>query len=222
MENASKALLIAASILFAMIVLGLLLYLFNAMNIMGQADEESKLIKQISEFNAEYEAYNKQIMYGTDVITLVNKAIDNNIKVDRDEMRPYYVDVTLTIDNDYQTMRKVDTLNTTTGKREYGSASAVGGAVEFRGGYKYTLRSITDTSSQDNFRMDPKFVQFFAADVHDSIDETESGGILSITYTFSALTQFKRSTFTCEEMEYDQENGRIKHIRIKERKQVVF
>ncbi len=80
MENASKALLIAGGILLAMMVLALLVYMLNAMGDMQESQNTRLLTKQIEEFNKSYLAYDKTRMYGTDVITVVNNAKENNIK----------------------------------------------------------------------------------------------------------------------------------------------
>ena len=77
MENVSKALLIAGGILIAIIIISLFLSMYNRVSSIAKTEEEKKEIEQIQEFNAGYEAFDKSIMYGVDVITLFNK-IDNN------------------------------------------------------------------------------------------------------------------------------------------------
>lgn len=78
MENASKALLIAGGILLAILIMSALVFMFSATKNFSTSQEAKTLAKQISEFNSEYEAYNKTIMYGVDVITVINKSIDYN------------------------------------------------------------------------------------------------------------------------------------------------
>lgn len=80
MENASKALLIAGGVLIALIILAMLLAMFNSMSNIQKEQEEQTKIEQIAAFNSEFEAYNKKVMYGTDVITLINKVAENNKK----------------------------------------------------------------------------------------------------------------------------------------------
>jgi len=74
MENASKALLIAGGILLAMMILVLLVYVATYMGDMAKSQDERLAIQQLEEFNASYLAYNKSRMYGTDVLTVFNKA----------------------------------------------------------------------------------------------------------------------------------------------------
>lgn len=80
MENASKALLIAGGILLALMTLSLVIYMSTSTTRIVQAQNEKKVAKELQSFNESYEAYNKRLMYGTDVITVYNKAADYNKK----------------------------------------------------------------------------------------------------------------------------------------------
>ena len=79
MENASKALIMAAEVLIGFLVLSLMVYLFisfgsNASEISKQL-EESKL----SEFNNQFDKYNgKSDVTIYDIVTLANLARENN------------------------------------------------------------------------------------------------------------------------------------------------
>lgn len=56
--------------------------------------ERQTQLKEARTFNAEYEVYqNKDILYGTDVVTIINKAMNHNEKsgVTKDE-KGYYID----------------------------------------------------------------------------------------------------------------------------------
>ncbi len=78
MENASKALQIAGAILIAMLTIGLIIYLTNNISIIAKNREEQTKQKQILELNDNYESYNKKILYGADVLTVYNRATENN------------------------------------------------------------------------------------------------------------------------------------------------
>lgn len=80
MENASKALLIAAGVLLSIMVVSLLVYTAKSFGKIARAEQEAKLIQDKETFNAEYEAYEKNLMYGTDVLSCLNKAQSNNQK----------------------------------------------------------------------------------------------------------------------------------------------
>lgn len=80
MENASKALIIAGGILLAMMILALMVYLGTSITDMAESEDKRTLAEQTEEFNKSYLSYNKSRVYGTDVITVYNKAKDNNEK----------------------------------------------------------------------------------------------------------------------------------------------
>ena len=82
MENASKALLIAGGILLSLLILSLLVMLLSSISSSKLTEEEKLAAKELKEFNDQWEAYNKKVLYGTDLISVVNKAIDNNKKMD--------------------------------------------------------------------------------------------------------------------------------------------
>ena len=90
MENASKALLIAGGVLITLIIITMFIMMFNNISNIQKEQEEQTKLEQIVDFNAEFEAYNKKVMYGTDVITLINKVVENNKKHD-----DYKITVTL-------------------------------------------------------------------------------------------------------------------------------
>lgn len=89
MENASEALLIAGGILLAILTITLLVYMFGNLNTIGSADAEITEQERLNAWNAEWEAYNKRLLYGAEVLTVINKAEQNNR--DYDGNTKYYV-----------------------------------------------------------------------------------------------------------------------------------
>ena len=80
MENASKALAIAGSILLSIMIIATLLYMVNNIREVKNQEDEQLKQQQILEFNKEYESYEKNLMRGTDVITVINKANNSNLQ----------------------------------------------------------------------------------------------------------------------------------------------
>ena len=120
MENASKALVIAGGILLAMLTISLLFLLLSNINSSKMTEEEKLAAKQLQEFNQQWEAYNKKVLYGTDVISVVNKAIDNNSKaLVANEENKYYVNVKVNLKKASTKIKfktKITELDLTTGK----------------------------------------------------------------------------------------------------------
>ncbi len=78
MENASKALLIAGGVLMALLIIGTLVYSYRSVGEYFAESENIKLTEQLSAFNNQYESYHRNLLRGTEVISVINKAIDNN------------------------------------------------------------------------------------------------------------------------------------------------
>lgn len=82
MENASQALLIAGGVLLGILTVSLLVYMFSTISTVGNASAMQEENKKLVEWNAEWEAYNKRFLYGTEVLTVINKAAQNNVEYD--------------------------------------------------------------------------------------------------------------------------------------------
>jgi type II secretory pathway pseudopilin PulG len=78
MENASKALIMAASLLIALMIIGALILMFNNLSSYQETNSDSELEAQIIEFNNQYETYNRNDVRGSDLYSLLNKVIDYN------------------------------------------------------------------------------------------------------------------------------------------------
>ena len=97
MENAAKALGIAGGVLIALVIAASLLYTFNRMSQIPEQQNYSKELEQLTEFNEQFEAYQKKLMYGVDVISCLNKVLDNNQKSQDYMDRLYNIDIYITM-----------------------------------------------------------------------------------------------------------------------------
>lgn len=94
MENASNALLIAASILIAVMVVSFGTYLFTTFNSSGKQINQSIEAKQKDEFNEQFYSYETDMSdYTTyrnvyDIVSVINLAQNNNEKVYKDGEAP--------------------------------------------------------------------------------------------------------------------------------------
>ena len=80
MENAAKALEIAAGVLLAILIMSLISLFFSNLGIWPEEEDSRETAEQLAKFNLEYEVYDKKGMYGTDVISCLTKAKSNNEK----------------------------------------------------------------------------------------------------------------------------------------------
>ena len=106
MENASKALLMAGGILIAILVIGVVIYMFNSSSFLFKSSEDIERAEQIEAFNREYEAYNRKLMRGTDIISIINKVNSNNKKYEDIPEYQMTVDFTLIEDLGYTKKEK--------------------------------------------------------------------------------------------------------------------
>ncbi len=80
MENASKALEMAAGVLLGVLIMSLVAYFFSSISSWPEQQDDQKNSEQTAKFNLEYEVYDKKGMYGADVISCLTKAENNNEK----------------------------------------------------------------------------------------------------------------------------------------------
>lgn len=99
MENAAKALGIAGGVLIAIVILASLLYTFKRMSQIPEQQEYQKEVQELSKFNQQFEAYNKKLMYGVDVVSCLNKVIDNNKKSKEYADGAYDIKISITINS---------------------------------------------------------------------------------------------------------------------------
>lgn len=77
MENATKALLIAGGVLIAIIIITLLVRTYGNISNFQRQQLTQEEAQQIAEFNSEYTKYANQYVYGTEVITVINKVLNS-------------------------------------------------------------------------------------------------------------------------------------------------
>lgn len=80
MENASKALIMAGGILISILIIGVVVYMFSTSSGLFTNKQTEEEIRQLKEFNDQYESYNRKLLRGTDVISVMNRVMDNNTK----------------------------------------------------------------------------------------------------------------------------------------------
>lgn len=78
MENASKALIIAGSILIALMIIGAVILMFNSLSNYQNMNDKDVKEAQIVKFNNQYETYNRDNVRGSDLYSLLNRVADYN------------------------------------------------------------------------------------------------------------------------------------------------
>lgn len=80
MENASKALLIAGGILMVMLIIGLLAFSWSKITDFYNKDDELAEIEDVSKFNLQFTNYQRDKVYGYELISLANRVADYNMR----------------------------------------------------------------------------------------------------------------------------------------------
>lgn len=234
MENASKALLIAAGVMIGLIVITMMIYAHNQISNYYTTKEKETETEQLAEFNKQYIGYNRNDVRGSDLISLINKIIDYNvdkINYTNDEK----IEISIKIDNtngkaesffhnyeDYYngTARKklIVPGNTYTheGKNSiYSNLINPAYAIEA----KYTQALATKLTTKISTLMDEYSPRITKEDLFvelkiDPKDYNGGGaGIQEDILKYYQYIQFKRAHFDCTELTY--KNGRIKSFTFK-------
>lgn len=215
MENAAKALIMAGGVLLSIIVIGLLLLGFNSLKQYPEEQEKVRKAEQLAKFNTEYEAYEKPRMYGTDVITALNKAINNNRKYEANES-VYDIDVVFTL--------KTDVIcSATIYKPSYDSNGNRDGKMDI---------TVQDSGKVEGYELGlvfPKDVEYSLLSspdkdkngINDNVEKlltlketTRIDGNSEWEYTIidTGFKQFKRKMFSCTGIEYSATTGRVNKL----------
>lgn len=80
MEDVNKALIMAGSILLAVILVSVFVATMSDISKWPEEQNKLKKVEQLARFNQEYEAFQKSGMYGVDVVSCLNKAKSHNEK----------------------------------------------------------------------------------------------------------------------------------------------
>lgn len=98
MENASKALIMAAEVLIGVLILSLMVYLFVSFGSTAAEVNEQMDESKLAEFNSQYDKYkDKNDVTIYDIVSLANLATENNKYYGLDESTEsnYYISVIL-------------------------------------------------------------------------------------------------------------------------------
>lgn len=97
MENASKALIMAGSILLAVLIITALIYTFNQISNLKQVEASTEEEKVLAQYSKEIDGFDKAGLYGSEVLSLANLIEDYNIKqADLKNYEPIELKVTIT------------------------------------------------------------------------------------------------------------------------------
>ena len=231
MENASKALIMAAGVLIALIIIGAFMLMMSGLTDYQQSSYQATADAQTTEFNNQYTTYARNNVRGSEMISLMNRVVDYN---SRKTAQGYTeMDVIITIPQNIRQNLAYDGTNRLIIQSTYnkdniddivGTPTSVSGDIS--GG---KVRDIEDKYEQKYANQLSAQISTIAGIMNDynstsarndAFDgehllpkaASSYGGVSSIyddALVYYEYVQFKRTYFNCTNTEYDTDSGRI-------------
>lgn len=240
MENASKALIMAASVLIAIVIISAFILMMSNLTSYQEASYKSNLSAQIAEFNSQYTTYDRSNIRGSDMISLMNKVVDYNTRYTNEEG---FTKMLITIDmNGYNENLSFDNVNRIVTKNKYtqdqiaeivGQPSSVTDGIttgeirriEQKYEQKYCnqlaseISTIDDIVNNNRLSQSEKNKTFNDEKILPKDVTTYTGGLSKVyedALKYYEYVQFKRAYFDCVgNPEYDKNTGRILKMEFK-------
>lgn len=220
MENASKALIIAGSVLLSLLVIGALVLMFQSLGEFKQVEANSEDIEKLTQYNKKIESFNRAGLYGSEVMSLANLIEDyNKRQADLKGYTPITLEVTIKpiVGSSYFSELKYDDKGLI---KQYESLeSAVNTSktkVIYGGKTASKISSMRDTELIDLIKKTEAPKTLEDNEIQNKIDEirAEADKYNSLK---SDLTQFKNKYFQNDpKVEYDKYTGRITKMSFEE------
>lgn len=227
MENASKALLMAAGVLISLVIIGAFILMMSNVSDYKNKSDVQVATTQIAEFNNMYDTYNRDNVRGSDMVSLMNRVLDYNQRKsddgytemqiemsikDEDRKKLNYDGTNYLVKETKYTQNNIDEI---VGKpngngvirkieRDYEAKYASQLAKEISN--IQTIAEKTGVSENDkktefdNEKWLPKKLKTYGKSINDVYKDAKF---------YYEYVQFKRAKFKCTGTEYDKNSGRI-------------
>lgn len=239
MENASKALIIAGSVLIALIIIGALVLMFSNLTAYQRNNTQTTREAQIVEFNRDYETFDRDGVRGSELYSLLNKVIDYNRRkttegtawadqgkdINYEAMEIKFsldkVSNNLIADNSKGKLL-IKNNNYTINKNNNSFENSIKNEIDrLEGAYgQESLTNLTTNltaifiSDRSQETEKEKAVKSFnlaskKLDISSFDDIDEDSTIREDVYKYYEYIQFKRAYFNCTNVKYNRKTGRI-------------
>lgn len=237
MENATKALTIAASVLIAVVILGALLLTFNSLSSYQNTNTKNTREAQVIEFNNQYEIFNRKEVRGSDLYSLLNKVVDYNRRksedVDKEDDEGKYIAYkSMTVSYDLKNRNKEFTydgisrifiknnmtVNLTTSKINEFTQLVTQGvtaieAIADEDGLQNLVVGISNLFDKKSEQDQEKAIKLWNNNAKIKVEkykDLDTPKNRDAIYTYYEFIQFKRAIFECTNVGYDYgRTGRI-------------
>lgn len=233
MENITKALLIAAGVLIAIMILSLIIIFGNQMTEYFTEMHDIKMVEQTVDFNNRFENYNGQTIRGNEIISVMNRVIDyNNTSAGMEGYDPVIIEIDLKGHQNDTNFKYSDSDssifngNLISGKisnadgndtRLINIANLSTTLVNNSGIANLTDTKLQKLSSEISTILDDSNEDYRAEKLKNILgyvvtDVNEINKIKNVTKQYYQYTQFKRAMFNCTGVKYNTANQRVNEI----------
>lgn len=210
MENVSQALYMAAGVLVAMMIIGVFVYVFKEGAQVSQNFEQRQAQEQLELFNSKFVAFQKENNTISDMISVINLAINTNNNVEFDPNKSVTIDIRVgssnenyfsitskyQIEKNYVFLGKSDTVTGSTDSKIY-----TYDLIHLK--KKELLVYSGSTLEKTNT---PLYITNLDFD-----DEETLSTVKTVFETNSRQTIYK-FYFKCDDIQYHLENGRVSYM----------
>lgn len=219
MENASKALIMAGSVLLSLLIIGALVFMFDSLKGLKQTEATSEEVQKLAEYNKQIETFNRSGLYGSEVLSLANLITDYN---KRQADLKGYQEIKLTVKVKADKTNKIMTLS------EYNNETLIDNYTKLENAVKSSKSggkepivlggSVTITAEKAAGMKNTEIKRMIAAaqkvPMNDSkVEEVYENDVFPKIENYlnlkTELTQFKNKKFKEPKVEYDKHNGRV-------------
>lgn len=194
MENASKALIMAGSILLALLVIGALIFMFREVGSNRQSDQEEVKQAQINEFNKSYLSYEKTL-YGSELLSLVNKMEDYNKKENQENNGYTPMEITITIKQATGSLFKAGSYNINSILTLIEKVRVIQAKTKYKG--DKTLQELASVETATNGAGTEERKKFNELCTKLGLDPNDTS-VLTDIRNYGEYVEFKRKKFECK------------------------
>lgn len=219
MENATKALEIAASVLIGVLLLGALIFGYNQIAEQKKIEQKNEKARQLSEYNINFESYSKDKVYGSELLSLANEIINYNTRKATDESGYQKIELEVTIKNAIMDGKVFKFDNKTYSANDIDDAYKDLSKKIREANVKYAGKSVTywtnalPVTSEAIFRQKILEYGYNIPDSHELFNK-----IIVYKQLVNEQKEFGRKTFKYKDLvEYDQGNGRVVKLTFEEK-----
>lgn len=198
MENATKALEMAAGVLIALMIIGVCVYAYNNLSEQKNIEQSSTRAQQAADFNKSYEVYNQDSLYGSEVLSLANKVVDYN---KNEAIKKGYGTMTIEVKRTEATSATLYFKNGTYNQSDLTTE------------YENLSDEIKNADTKEN----GKYISEWAKMASTAIPSDVSDKVNMYKNLLNDQTDMARAIFECTNVTYNKQTGRIEKMIFKEK-----